>query len=403
MIFKSDRKWAKALTRGDFCDNMKSQKRNDRGRCLSVTSVSDITVVLPSLNPDEKLIKTVEGLIDVGFEDIVIINDGSEAEFVKNFPDKIKYPQCTLITHEVNRGKGAGLKTAFAFVREHRPESLGVVTADGDGQHSPEDVLSCALRMVDEKRVILGARNFNSEDIPNRSVFGNKLTSAVFRLLCGMKLTDTQTGLRAIPVEYLDMLLEVKGDRFEYETNMLLAFKDNDVDYAENPIKTVYIEENRTSHFHPLRDSVRIYSQILKYIFSSVSSTLIDLGAFALLFGLMFPKTLANKELCTLVCTVIARIISSLFNYFLNYRFVFAKKKKRKHTLVKYYLLVVAVMIVSGVSTAGFSALLPKGAWVGLITVIKAAVDTALFFATFAIQREWIFGGKDKNERNANE
>ena len=211
-----------------------------------------------------------------------------------------------------------------------------------------------------------------------------------------MKLSDTQTGLRAIPVQHLKTLTEVKGDGFEYETNMLLAFKDNDIEYKENKIKTVYIEENKTSHFNPLRDSVRIYLQIIKYLLSSLSATVIDLGAFALLFALLFPRAIENKELCTVACTVAARVISSLCNYFINFRFVFAKKKNIKHSLVKYYLLVIVVMLISGFSTAGITKLLPNSARVGLITVVKAVVDTTLFFITFTLQREWVFGGKNK-------
>ena len=357
-------------------------------------SVSKVTVVLPSLNPDEKLIKTVEGLIRVGFEDIVIINDGSDEEHTKNFPDPNKYPQCTVINHWINRGKGAGLKTAFAFIKRMRSECRGVVTVDGDGQHRPEDVVSCAERMLAEKRVILGARNFNLEGIPARSVFGNKMTSFVFGFLCGMKITDTQTGLRAIPIEYLDTLMSVKGERFEYETNMLLALKDNDIDYSENSIQTVYIEENKTSHFNPLKDSARIYSQILKYVFSSLSATVLDLGMFALLFALLFPGKFSNKEFCVSVCAVFARIISSAYNYFINFRFVFAKKKKTKNTLLKYYLLAVLVMILSSLSTSGLTYLLPNEADTYMITIAKAFVDTILFILTFTVQREWVFGGK---------
>ncbi len=358
--------------------------------------ISNVTVILPSYNPNEKLIKTVEGLIAVGFSDIVIVNDGSRVENDKYFPDHTKYPQCTVINHWVNRGKGAGLKTAFAFVRKTRPNCLGVVTTDDDGQHRPEDVLACAMRMINENRVVLGVRDFNLSGIPARSVFGNKLTSFVFRFLCGMRLSDTQTGLRAIPAEWLETLISVKGDRFEYETNMLLAFKDNDIEFVENPIETIYIEENKTSHFNPLKDSVIIYVQILKYLFSSLTATAIDLGVFALCFALMFSDVVKDREVCTAICSVIARVISSLCNYYINFRFVFSKKKGASNTLIKYYLLVVGIMAASSASTALISGLLPKTAEVGLITLVKAAVDTVLFLVTFTLQREWVFGGNKK-------
>lgn len=358
--------------------------------------LSNITVILPSLNPDEKLIKTVDGLIDAGFTDIVIINDGSAEEYTRFFPDTSLYPQCTVINHWVNKGKGSGLKTAFAYVMKTRKDCKGVVTVDGDGQHRPEDVKACALKMLETNSVVLGARNFNLPGIPARSVFGNKLTSFVFKFLCGMKITDTQTGLRALPAEYLGDMIKVKGERFEYETNMLLSFKDNDIPYTENSIHTVYIEENKTSHFNPLKDSLRIYKQIFGYAFSSLSATAIDLGLFALLFWLLYPKAMENREICTLICSVAARVVSSLYNYFINFRFVFAKKKKAKYTLLKYYLLAAAVMIISGLSTAGMTLLLPDGATPILVTAVKAVIDTALFLLTFTLQREWVFGGKKK-------
>jgi len=358
--------------------------------------LSNITVILPSLNPDEKLIKTVDGLIEAGFDDIVIINDGSDEKNYRFFPDTEVYPQCTVIDHWVNKGKGSGLKTAFAYVLKMRKDCRGVVTVDGDGQHRPEDVKACALKMLETDGVVLGARNFNLPGIPARSVFGNKLTSFVFKTLCGMKITDTQTGLRAIPARYLGDMIKVKGERFEYETNMLLSFKDNDIPYTENSIHTVYIEENKTSHFNPLKDSLRIYKQIFGYAFSSLSATAIDLGLFALLFWLLFPKAVENREICTLICSVAARVVSSLYNYFINFRFVFAKKKKAKYTLLKYYLLAAAVMILSGLSTAGMTLLLPDGAKTWLVTAVKAVIDTALFLLTFTVQREWVFGGKKK-------
>jgi glycosyltransferase involved in cell wall biosynthesis len=255
-----------------------------------MSSISKVTVIIPSLNPDEKLKKTVQGLINVGFTDIVLINDGSKAECEQNFPSPEEYPCCTVINHWINRGKGAGLKTAFAYVRKTRPESLGVVAVDGDGQHRPEDVFACAMRMLEENKIILGARNFNLPGIPARSVFGNKMTAFVFKFLCGIKITDTQTGLRAIPIEYQDTLMAVKGDRFEYETNMLLAFKDNGIPFAENSIETVYIEENKTSHFNPLRDSYMIYKQIFGYAFSSLSATLSTFHCFPCFLFCFYPN-----------------------------------------------------------------------------------------------------------------
>ena len=199
-----------------------------------MADLSQISVVLPSLDPDEKLVAVIDGLLEYGFTDIILVNDGSKQENLHYFLDAAaSHPEIHLIHHEVNRGKGAALKTAFTWFLEHRPEAAGVVTVDGDNQHHPADTRACCEHMLETGHVTLGCRDFDQEDVPTRSRFGNKTTSAVLRLFCGMKLSDTQTGLRAIPRDALEVFNQVSGDRFEYETNMLLAMKTGGIPFDE--------------------------------------------------------------------------------------------------------------------------------------------------------------------------
>ncbi|MBQ5389575.1 MAG: glycosyltransferase family 2 protein, partial [Clostridia bacterium] len=299
--------------------------------------LNKISVIVPSLNPDEKLKRTIDSLLAVGFTDIICINDGSREDCLPFFPDASE--QITRLTHAVNRGKGAALKTAFAYILANRPESVGAVTVDGDGQHAAQDVLRCAEAMVAEKnKIILGCRDFSQPQVPKKSRYGNRITSAVFKILCGLKISDTQTGLRAFPAQYYTDMLEVSGDRFEYETNMLLEMKARKIPYGEVKIETVYIEENRTSHFRPFRDSYRIYALILKftlgqfakYVISSLASFLLD-GALAFIFLLMaemiFFVNFENKNVASVLATgiacLVARAFSSLFNFTVNHKVVF--------------------------------------------------------------------------------
>ena len=158
-----------------------------------------------------------------------------------------------------------------------RPASRGVVTVDGDGQHRAEDVRRCAETMLaDGEKIIFGCRDFSLPHVPRRSRTGNRITSAVFRIFCGLRLSDTQTGLRAIPRDLLPLMLTVPGDRFEYETNMLHEMQAHGIGISEVKIDTVYIEENRTSHFRPFRDSVRVYARFLLFMGSSLASFLMD-------------------------------------------------------------------------------------------------------------------------------
>ena len=233
-----------------------------------MTDLTNIGIILPSLDPDGKLRGVIEGLLEVGFRDILLVNDGSKPENLHYFTEAAAaHPEITLLHHEVNRGKGAALKTAIAYYLANRPEGIGVVTVDGDGQHHKLDVLACAESMADSGEVTLGVRDFDQPDVPWRSRFGNKTTCGIFKLLVGMTLSDTQTGLRAISRRDLPTMLEIQGDRFEYETNMLLTLKRKCIPFREVKIRTVYIEENQSSHFRVIRDSWKIYKLILAYFF----------------------------------------------------------------------------------------------------------------------------------------
>ncbi len=355
-----------------------------------------VTIVLPSLNPDEKLRLVIEGLSRAGFDDIIVVNDGSDAEHLPNFPSPDEFPNVEILTHAVNCGKGAALKTAFHHFLNTREGRVGVVTVDGDNQHHPDDVAACAAVLCAiPQNVILGVRDFSGDDVPARSRTGNGITSFVFRAFCGMAISDTQTGLRAIPTVHIPRLLEVEGNRFEYETNMLLELKRARIKWTEVPIRTVYIEENQTSHFRPLVDSWRIYKLILKFIFSSCAASVIDVGAFWLFTHLLWRPW----HVSVLFPTVAARVISSLVNFAVNRKIVFRSGGDVKKTLLRYYTLAVPQMLIS----AGLVKLLSlmaegssgaPGAAALMTTFFKVIVDTVLFFISFRIQREWVFREK---------
>lgn len=226
-----------------------------------------IVAIIPSLNPDETLVKLVSDLIDIGFTDIILVDDGSSEEskhIFKEISDK-----CILLEHTSNLGKGAGLKTAFKYYVENFDISnyKGVVTLDADGQHLPADVLSCSNRLIGDKaELILGTRNFNESSVPFKSKYGNKLTTIIFWAFFHKKILDTQTGLRVISNSFLTKCLAIPGDRFEYEINVLIdAVKDNII-IKEEFIETVYINSNRETHFNPLKDSLIIYREMFKAV-----------------------------------------------------------------------------------------------------------------------------------------
>ena len=364
-------------------------------------TIDDISVVLPSLDPDEKLLSTIQGLLDVGFSDIILINDGSKPENLHYFETAAENPMVHLLHHEVNRGKGAALKTAFGWFLKNRPNAAGVITVDGDGQHHPEDTLACCEKMLQTGDVILGCRDFSLPGIPARSRFGNNTTCAVFKIFCGMTISDTQTGLRAIPTEAVRAFCDVKGDRFEYETNMLLAMKEQSIPFGEVKIRTVYIEENKSSHFRAVRDSVRIYSLILahffRYTISSLLSALVDTGVFSLLSWLL--QGVLTGTLLTAVPTVAARVVSSLFNFFLNKKLVFHSNASTGKALLRYYALAIPQLALQfGLTEGAYRLLHIADSQTGLRTLIYVAVMTVLFILSFVIQQRWVFRNKKEKD-----
>ncbi len=355
------------------------------------------TVIIPSLNPDEKIISTVQSLVDVGFDDIILVDDGSKDEFKKRFEEAKYFSGVTVLVHEVNKGKGRAMKTAFEYILNNRPNKPNVITVDGDGQHLAVDVKKC-IELLEENphAFVMGVRNFNDENVPARSRFGNKITRTVFRLLCGIKVSDTQTGLRAIPFEHLPLMLQIDGDRYEYETNQLFAVKQAGIEFKETVINTVYIEENQTSHFRPIRDSIRIYGVIIKYIASSLASTLVDVSLFTLL-NIIFGRLGFSNELRIILAEAIARIISSFVNFSLNRKVVFKSKEKFGSTMLRYYILCVCQLAASTGLVYLFSTIIFKLSDGSLFdTLIKIVVDTFLFFLSFRIQQTWVFATKKK-------
>lgn len=364
-----------------------------------MSNLSNISIVLPSLDPDAKLITVIDGLLEHGFSDIILVNDGSKPENLHYFEEVARHPEVHLLHHEINRGKGAALKTAFRWFLENRPDAAGVVTVDGDNQHHPEDTKSCALRMMETGNIVLGVRDFSLPHVPVRSRTGNRITSFVFKVFVGMTLSDTQTGLRAFPRSTLAHFCEVSGDRFEYETNMLLAMKTKQLMFEEVPIRTVYIEENKSSHFRAVRDSWRIYrlifSHFIRCALSSVVAGVVDEGLFMLLSHLLSP--VLSGLLLTAIPGAIARIVSSLLNFFINKKLVFESKSSTGKAMLRYFLLAVPLAIAQLGFTYGAISLLRIGSGQTLLRgVIYAAVMGLLFIVSYIIQQRWVFADEKK-------
>lgn len=349
----------------------------------------ELPIIIPSYEPDEKLPGLLKELKEAGFQNIVLVDDGSGEAYAHLFKEAEESFGCRVLHHAINQGKGRALKTAFNYCLQEFSDAVGVITADSDGQHSPECILACAdALLAHPDSLILGCRCFEGKDVPARSEFGNKCTRMVMKYLTGITVSDTQTGLRGIPTSFMERLLMVKGERFEFETNMLLETKERKIPIVEVPIRTIYIEENRTSHFNPIRDSVKIYMIFGKFLFSSLSSSVVDLVLFSVFCFLMRDMQWRRVSYIT-VATVSARILSAFYNYSMNLKVVFQSEKSVGATLPRYILLAMVQMSLSAFLVGKLYPLFG-----GAEVVVKIPVDVLLFFLSFFIQREFVYADK---------
>lgn len=356
-------------------------------------------LIVPSVNPDAKLLPYLRDLIKNGFQKIILIDDGSNETCKATFETARALPECDVLVHTVNMGKGRALKDALNYYCQNFSKDYsGVITVDSDGQHKAEDVahLDSVLSKYPEA-LVLGVRDFDGPAIPFKSRFGNKITKNIMKVLIGKAeacgnhkkeaITDTQTGLRAIPNALIRRYLTLNGERFEYETNMLIDALHSHTPVEQIEIQTVYINDNSETHFRPVADSFAIYHLIFatffKYMLASLSAFVIDYGMYCLLIYTLGFLAMGPK---IWISTIIARVVSSLYNYTVNRQVVFQNQNNRKKTFVKYYTLCLLQLCCSASLVYLFCQNLhfPEAA-------AKLVVDTVLFLASFQIQKNWVF------------
>lgn len=340
-------------------------------------------VLIPAYKPLVSLVHLVDELLDIGLSDVVVVDDGGGAPFAPIFDRLREMPGVVVLTHEVNQGKGAALKTGLAYCYHQRPECATVVTADADGQHTAADIAKTGeVSLAHPEALTLGVRQFD-EMIP-KSRLGNTITYWTLRIFYGLKITDTQTGLRGIPRSFIPACLEIPYTAYEYETEMLLITKGERVPIVEVPIETLYFDDNKGSHFNILVDSSKIYFVIFRYMLASLAAALVDTGIFAILFALIGQVGWSIAG---------ARLVSMLVNYFLLQYMVFYSKRRPGVTFPRY----VALVIFSGVLATTLIDWLSQQ-WGWDVIVAKILVEATIYFFNFLVNTLWVFVGRRRKQ-----
>ncbi len=352
----------------------------------------ETTVVIPAYEPDDRLQGYVQALYGAGFAEIVVVDDGSGPAYGPVFDAVRAVAGCVVLSYGENRGKGAALKTGFRYLLEQarragRP-APGAVTADCDGQHTVEDVLAVCRAMEKAPGALtLGCRNFGP-GTPQRSAMGNRVVSGAMRLLYGIDLKDTQTGLRGIPGPLLEQVAGLPGQRYEYELNMLIWARQQVIPYQVVPIRTVYFENNAGSHYRTVVDSIpivmRLLSGVVQYGAAAGLSAVVDVFLYCILVKLAFQNL--SLGLRVLAAAAIARAVSSVFNYACNRRLPTAQNRAVAGTLWKYYCLWAVQLAASIGMTWALCALTAMDEMPA-----KLLVDLLLAVLSYQVQLHWVF------------
>lgn len=348
-------------------------------------------VLIPAYEPDESLLSFAEALLSKELQ-VLVVDDGSGEAFKPLFdqlPDEV-----TLLSYETNRGKGYAMKYAMEKIASSMPDVEFIVTADADGQHSPEDTLRI-LQAVHENpnALVLGVRDF-PENTPLRSRVGNRLTAKFFGYLSGIKdLDDTQTGLRGFSTEHLDLLLATKGERYEYEMRQLMDWAKSPYPLVQVPIETIYRDkENSTSHYDAVKDSARIFRSLLDngeavlFTISGIISFTLDFLLFNLFYYLARPF---NIPYALTIPNVAARLISANLNFYLNRNYVFESNDPLIEDFLQYAALVALLLTANSLLLSFYGHVLGLQA-----TAAKLCVEITVFVISYLVQHFYIFAKK---------
>lgn len=331
-------------------------------------------ILIPAYEPDEKLIELIHKIDKKEF-DIIIVDDGSGTNYDNIFLPLEK--EVKVIRYKTNKGKGHALKKGFHYIKETYKKDYITITMDSDGQHTIKDAKKLERYVESHPNTLVLGMRLRDKKIPLRSRIGNGITKFIYNITTGLNVYDTQTGLRAFSDKLMDILLNIEGERFEYEMNVLLQFAKLHIPIKEIQIETIYIEKNKSSHFNTIKDSYRIYKEIIKFSCSSIISFIIDYILFIIL------SITTNK---IIVSNIIARIISASTNYLLNKNYVFKSKKKTSQSIISYAILALFILIANSVILNFLISKLLLNKWIS-----KLLTEIILFTISWLIQKNIIF------------
>jgi len=336
------------------------------------------TVVVPAYNPDGAvLLRLIRELEQRGVRRFIVVDDGSDATHRPAFSPLAELEGVTLLRHAVNLGKGAALRTAFNEFLNRSPDGI-VVTVDADGQHACEDVQAVIEAAVAHPgELILGRRKGEARQ-PLRSRLGNAMTRSIFHLISGAAIADTQTGLRAWPRALLETSLQSSKAGYDFEMEALLSAIQQKIRWREIDIQKLYFDENKSSHFNPIWDSLLIYWVLVRFCMGSLVVAGID-------YVLFFFVYRATHEIGTSIA--VSRSGAAVLAFLIAKNLVFRDTDRR---IVPQFAKFVALVAFLGVLSVMLTSALVANFGIPAIAA-KALAEGSLLVVSFTVQRHLVF------------
>jgi glycosyltransferase involved in cell wall biosynthesis len=204
--------------------------------------MNTIYIVIPSYNEDQMLPKTIQSLHKRGYQNIIVVDDGSSDQTEKIMS---KNKNVVYIRHIINRGQGAAVTTGLEAAKMLDADMA--ITFDADGQHDPKDIQKLIETIQKGYDIVLGYRNLKKETMPVSKIIANSLANMVTKLFYGIQVKDSQSGLRAYSRKAI-ACIDTKSDRYEFYSEVLREINRHALRLAEVPITVYYTEYAMNKH-----------------------------------------------------------------------------------------------------------------------------------------------------------
>ena len=327
------------------------------------TDKNKIVILIPLYAPSKDLGTLMNDLMESRFSNIVLVKN-------ENIPFKMDEPK--EIKTVIHNEKSTALEKGFEVILKDHPHAEGIIVVDADILYSVHDIESVVEALTTNPDDIIFAVR-KTENEAKKAKLGDRLINALFDLLEKRDQKNWPSALRALSTKNMKTLLDQTGSLESAEKLGITTRK-----------VPIYTEEQ--SFYERLMELIRMYRVFIKFTASSLFSTVVDLGLFAIFIYLLrgtFPTSYI------MISTIIARIVSIFVNYTLNNKLVFKRKNEKKGSFIRYITLAIIEMFGSGMLvTFIVNTLIP------FETFTKILVDGSLFFVGFLIQRKFVFTAK---------